>query len=354
MHIVLRFMMKGDMLSTKIKIAVLWRQCRNVELHEDFTGETLDDDAMNEALNHCKSLKEAGFSAEIVEWQPQKPELTLQEINKIQPKLVFNASSDEEVCFCETFNIPYAGSGINLVPLNKATRKKIWAYEQIPTPKFITISAHATKQKVQGLLNKQDLNFPLFIKPVDGRGSSGITKNSIVNNETELLQVSKRIIRTLNQPALVEKYIKGREISVGIIGNEDDIMVLPLLEIGYTGTQTNTYAHKMNDKEKLKCPAPLSKQQEQRIKTLAVCAYQALDARDYGRIDLMLKGDKPYFLELNTFAGLASPSDNQSEQDSEIHLSYMSKMAASFGKPQSWLIGNIVKAALKRYTNTPL
>ncbi len=341
-------------MSTKIKIVVLWRQSRNVEFHEDFTGQAFDDDAMNEALNHCKSLEEAGFLAEIVKWQPHKPGLTLQEITKIQPKLVFNASSDEEVCFCEAFNIPYAGSGINLVPLNKATRKKIWAYDKIPTPKFMTISTHTTKEKAQTLLRTQNLDFPLFVKPVDGRGSSGITKNSIVNNQTELFQVSKKIIEQLNQPALVEEYIPGREISVGIIGNGKQITVLPLLEIGYTGTLTNTYAHKMDDKEKLVCPAPLSKQQEQRITTLAVRAYQALSARDYGRIDIMLKGNEPYLLELNTFAGLACPGGNKSEQDSEIHLSYMSKMAASLGKPQSWLIGSIVEAALKRYANTPL
>lgn len=335
-------------------IAVLWRQRRNTELHEDFTGETLDDDAMEEALNHCQALKEAGFSTEMVQWQPEEPELTLQAIRKIKPELVFNASSEREVAFCEACGVPYAGSGINLVPLDKATRKKIWLQDGIPTPNFITISKPTKGRQIRDMLLRQNLDFPLFVKPVDGRGSSGITRDSIVKNESELAEVSRKILKSLKQPALVEEYIEGREISAGVIGNGDQTTVMPLLEIGYTDAPTNTYAHKMKDKERLICPAPLPQQHEENLKMLAIRAYQALNARDYGRMDIMLKAGKPYFLELNTFAGLASPNVRQLGQDSEIHLSYMSKMAASAGKSQSWLVGSIVEAALQRYANSPL
>ncbi len=334
------------------KIAVLWRQRRNIEMHEEFTGQELEDDALNEAMCHCLALREAGLSAEIVQWKPDKPEKTLQTIAKIKPDLVFNASSEQEVSFCEACAIPYAGSGLDLVPLDKATRKKIWAYHGIPTPRFITIRSQASFDEVSELLAEQNLNFPLFVKPVEGRGSSGITSNSIVRNESELARECNKILKNLRQPALVEEYIKGREISAGLIGNGKDIQVLPLLEIGYIGAPTNTSVHKLNDKENLICPAPLPCQQQENVQMLAIRAYRALHAQDYGRIDIMLKEDKPYFLELNTFAGLASPNTRKGALDSSLHLSYMAKMAMSLGKPQQWLTASIVDAALRRISAT--
>jgi D-alanine-D-alanine ligase len=330
------------------KIAVLWRRRRNIKMHEEFTGKKFKDDAFNEAMCHCTALKEAGYYAEIVQWIPAEPAKTLHTIGKMNPDLVFNASSEQEVCFCETWGIPYAGSGIGLVPLDKATRKKIWAYHGIPTPRFITIWSQADLHRISELLSGQNLGFPLFVKPVEGRGSSGITENSIVGNESELARECSKILENLRQPALIEEYIEGREISTGLIGNGSGIRILPLLEIGYTGSATNTSAHKLNDKEELICPAPLPRRQQEKIKELAVRAYRVLGARDYGRLDIMLKGSRPYFLELNTFAGIALPNGKGSVQDAKIHPSYMGKMAASLGKPQSWLVASIAEAALRR------
>lgn len=336
-----------------MKIAVLWRPHRNTELQERFTGKTLQDDSRAEALHHCRALMESGFSAELVQWKPERPDLVLQEIIKMKPDLVFNASSEKEISFCEACGIPYVGSGIDLVPLDKPTRKKIWAYEGIPTPEFITISSRSELNQARGLLARRGLDFPLFVKPARGRGSSGITEESIVHNQLELTRTASRILETLRQPALVEKYIKGREISIGLIGNGDDITVLPLLEVGYSNAPTNTYAHKMSDNEILICPAPLPPEQAENLRKLAIRAYRALGARDYGRIDIMLEGNQPYFLELNTFPGLATPGSEDPGQDSAVHVSYMGKMAASLGKPRSWLVGSIVEAALKRYSKTP-
>ncbi|QUL98565.1 MAG: ATP-grasp domain-containing protein [Candidatus Fermentithermobacillus carboniphilus] len=336
-----------------IKIAVLWRPRRNTELQEEFTGQTLHDDSRDEALYHCHALREAGFSAELVQWKPDRLDLVLQEINKIKPALVFNASSEEEVSFCEACRIPYVGSGIDLVPLDKPTRKKIWVYEGIPTPEFVTISNRTQLNRVRELLARRGLDFPLFVKPAKGRGSSGITEDSIVYDESGLSEAAIRILQNLRQLVLVEKYIRGREISIGLIGNGDEITVLPLLEVGYSDALTNTYAHKMSDKEVLICPVPLPSEQAENLRKLAIRAYKALGARDYGRIDIMLEGDKPYFLELNTFPGLASPGGEGPGQDSAIHVSYMGKMAASLGKPRSWLVGSIVEAALKRYSGIP-
>ncbi|HHW19035.1 MAG TPA: hypothetical protein GXX30_09100 [Firmicutes bacterium] len=105
--------------------------------------------------------------------------------------------------------------------------------------------------------------------------------------------------------------------------------------------------------EVLICPAPLPSEQAENLRKLAIRAYKALGARDYGRFDIMLEGDKPYFLELNTFPGLASPGGEGPGQDPAIHVSDMGKMAASSGKARSWLVGSIVEAALKRYTRIP-
>ena len=161
--------------------------------------------------------------------------------------------------------------------------------------RFITIWSQADLHRISELLSGQNLGFPLFVKPVEGRGSSGITENSIVGNESELARECSKILENLRQPALIEEYIEGREISTGLIGNGSGIRILPLLEIGYTGSATNTSAHKLNDKEELICPAPLPRRQQEKIKELAVRAYRVLGARDYGRLDIMLKGSRPYF-----------------------------------------------------------
>ncbi len=95
--------------------------------------------------------------------EKKDPRETLENIKKEDIDIIFNASSLKEIAFLETFGIPYAGSGIDLVPLNKAQRKEIVAYNRLHTPRFVIASDVNSIPEIS-------LNYPLFVKPISGRG----------------------------------------------------------------------------------------------------------------------------------------------------------------------------------------
>ena len=110
-----------------MKIGVFWRKFRNVEYQKKLTPDKIYDDAYEEAYQHYTAIKEAGFDAVLIEWK-KDPKETYRTLIKEKVDLIFNASSIKEIAFLETFNIPYVGSGIDLVATDKRMRKNIVAY----------------------------------------------------------------------------------------------------------------------------------------------------------------------------------------------------------------------------------
>lgn len=316
-----------------MKVCIIWRKFRNVELQKRI-DDNVYDDAYDEALQHAKALKKAGHEVVLVEWKADIVSF-YNELMKEEPDIVFNASSKEEVAFLELAGIPFVGSGLDLVSTCKATRKKILSYHKIPTPSFKVINK--TEE-----IDIQGLRFPLFIKPLRGRGSAGISDENIVESFGALKKVVSKIIKIIRQPALVEEYISGRELTVGLIGNEDPV-VLPVVEIKYNGCKTNNFQHKMNDNEIIECPAKLSKFERNLVQKTAMRAYKVLGARDYGRIDMILSEEGvPYVLELNTYAGLTMP-------EGKAHIGYMGYMARTAGFSAAEFLNRILFSALRRY-----
>lgn len=320
-----------------MKIGVLWRKFRNVEFQKKLTPDNIFDDAYGEAYLHYQAIKEAGFEAIMIEWDDD-PIKTHKIILDEAIDLIFNASSLKEMIFLETFKIPYVGSGIDLVATDKSVRKLIVDAHNVPTPKFVI--AHSPDN-----IPSIDFDYPLFVKPISGRGSAGIDNENIIYEKGNLPKVVEKITDKIGQAALIEQYIKGREICVGIIGYEDPI-VLPLLEIQYDNTLTNTYELKMFGKAIVNCPIELDKEVEENIKNIALAAYRGLNVKDFGRMDFILdENNVPYFLEINTFAGLAMVD----EEDKEVHHGYMAYMAKAMNWSRAKFIGEIVKSAIKRY-----
>jgi len=324
-----------------MKVGVFWRKFRNVEQQMKLTPEKVYDDAYEEALHHYNALKNAGYDVCLLEWK-KDPRETLKEIRKENVDIVFNASSLKEVAFLETFGIPYVGSGIDLIPMNKAKRKEIVAFYGLPTPKFVVANDVDTIPEI-------NLRYPLFVKPIEGRGSAGITEENIVYRYEDLPKVVEKITRKLGQKALIEEFIEGRELTVGIIGYREPI-VLPIVEIGYNSVKTNTFEHKMYDMELIKCPADLTKEEEKKVKDVALRVYKVLNAKDFSRIDMILGKDGiPYFLEINTFAGLTMDSRKDNEGNMKIHHGYMGYAAKAYGMTSSEFLGKILESAIDRY-----
>ncbi|NLW16101.1 MAG: ATP-grasp domain-containing protein [Firmicutes bacterium] len=322
-----------------MKICVLHRPYRNTEWQTKFSGEKFPDDAIEEARHHAEALRANGHTVEIITWSKDISK-NIKALQGGHYELVVNASSLEEVALLEILHIPFMGSGIDLVATDKATRKRLWRDAQVLTPTFAYI--HSMDQLKSVALPP----FPLFVKPIRGRGSAGITDESIVHNQKELERTCQRILYTMQQGVLIEEYIQGIEVTVGLIGNDTDLTVLPPLEIEYSGqARTNTFVHKQ-DNEILHCPARLAKEEIDLLCEAAKRAFKSLGARDFGRVDFIYdpQTKKPYALELNTFAGLQILTGDEKH----LHQSYIGKMCQHLGWSSRDLFKRLLDACQRR------
>lgn len=323
----------------KMKICVLHRPYRNTEWQTKFSGQKFADDAIEEARHHAEAIRANGHSVEIITWSNDMTR-NIKALRAGNYDLVVNASSLEEVALLEILHIPFMGSGIDLVATDKTTRKRLWRDGQILTPAF----AHITNMDQLAAVELPP--FPLFVKPVRGRGSAGITDESIVHNQKELERACQRILYTMHQGVLIEEYIQGIEVTIGLIGNGADLIVLPPLEIEYSGqARTNTFAHKQ-DNEIFHCPARLPEEDIRLLCEAAKRAYNSLGARDFGRVDFIYdpKTRRPYALELNTFAGLQILSGDEEH----LHQSYIGKMCEQMGWTSQQLFERLLATCQRR------
>jgi D-alanine-D-alanine ligase len=246
----------------------------------------------------------------------------------------------------EYLRIPYTGSGVLplAMALDKAITKKLLRHEGVPTPEF-QVFTHEDER-----LNPC-LKFPLIVKPNREGSAKGIHADNVVRDKDQLYRKVREVIRLYKQEVLVEEFIEGKELTVGIIGNSH-LRVLPILEIDFSGCKESGeffYSWRMKefqgDEEHhlnpaFYCPARLSAELKERVEKTALAAHKALGCLDLSRIDIRLKDDgTPYILEVNPLPGL---------DPEESNLTVMTKSA---GILYSDLINGILKCALERYCN---
>ncbi|MGV8086017.1 MAG: D-alanine--D-alanine ligase family protein [Candidatus Woesearchaeota archaeon] len=268
----------------------------------------------------------------------------------------FNGSSLFEphiASMLELLNIPYTGSGpLTLATcINKVRVKEILMHHGILTPNYQVF--YSRNKKLD-----PELKFPLIVKPVCMDNSIGITNDSVVKDEEALRSRISYILRTYDQPALVEEFIDGKEITVGILGNGRSATVLPLSEVLFKNWNENddkiySYEAKwLKDTDSWKnvaidCPAELPKYQEYRIKRIALQVYDILGSRDYGRVDFRLsKEGVPYVLELNPNPGISPPTSLEDQPD------FIPFAASKAGMTYNDLILKIFNEALERNNMT--
>jgi D-alanine-D-alanine ligase len=236
----------------------------------------------------------------------------------------------------EMVGIPYVGSGplAHSLSLDKVVAKMIFQQNGLPTPDFAVLSDPG--------FEVPDIPYPLIVKPKNEAVSMGI---KIVNNENELREAAQKIFDLFNQPVLVEEYIEGKEINVGLIGNNPP-EALPPCEIvfGEKGPQIYTIEDKKGKSGReinWLCPAPIGDELTQKAKDISVKAFQALGCYDCARIDMRLdsKGNF-YILEINSLPSLGE------------HGSY-TIAAKEIGLDFPHLINRLVEEATARYFGTP-
>jgi D-alanine-D-alanine ligase len=236
---------------------------------------------------------------------------------------------------CELFDQPYLFSDpLTLAAaLDKAVAKRLVRDAGVPTPSFAV--AEQSANELAGWVD-----FPAFVKPLAEGTGKGCESGSLVHTPAELQGVAARIIERYRQPALVERYLPGREFTIGIAGNGNDARVLGVCEIVLNpDAEANVYSlHNKELCEQLVTYAAATDGEARLAAARALQAYRALQCRDAARIDFRsdAKGE-PHFLEANPLAGL-----NPWHSDLPI-------LAAQNGIAFVTLIGMILDAGLARY-----
>ncbi|MDI6860694.1 MAG: ATP-grasp domain-containing protein [Caldisericia bacterium] len=241
----------------------------------------------------------------------------------------------------DILGVPYTGSSafVHTICLDKFITKLILSFYGISTPKFTLIKEY----EINSFEKNFNLSFPVIVKPVREGSAFGLTKDSIVYDIEGIKREANKIHKEFSEPAIVEEFIEGREITCGIIGNGDEIEVLPFLEIDFyslpDGIERFFSYRVKNEIEEVKyyCPARLLKDEEESLKEGVVKAYKVLNLRDYTRMDIRIKNGKYYILEVNSLP-LLVPG-----------YSDILKMAEKAGFTYDDFILKIIEIAIKRY-----
>jgi len=319
---------------TKRKIGLLSKKRGNYKLQEKISS--VEDQTNHEVQHHKKALLDAGFDVQIIKWGPD----FISEILSSDLDIVFNVSSLVEAAILEEYQIPFIGSGTDAIILarNKVLAKKLWMQKKIPTSNFAVIN---NIKDCDIFINNSSITYPLFIKPIAGRGSAGISSHSKIIDENQLTKQVEILLKTIKQPIIVENFLSGREITVGVLGNGKNLRVLPPLEIQYNGKGFLTFDKKENDDDEFHCPANLTRDEKRSIKKFVKQAYLSIGLRDFARIDTKLTPDGLMLLEANSFAGLTCTP-------SEKPRSYIGFMAQAEGNSGKQLLKEIVDIGLER------
>jgi len=347
----------------KIKVAVLANLKVNAPKFEDMSDDQWDDLDSEKTINvMLEEIRSAGHECEFLEGD----RTLMDTLPKFKPDICFNIceghfgdSREAQVpALLEMMRIPYTGSKVLTLALalDKPMTKRILHWHSLPTPAFQEFDRSDSPLD-------EDLKYPLFVKPSREGTSMGVSAKSIVKNENELREQVSYIINKYRQPALVETYVEGREITVGMVGNligpvarrlpvnpkapriQAGLYFLPPMEVNLKPFETTDTVYSNRLKVALAeeldylAPAPIDDETVDELNWLAAAVFRVMGALDVARVDFRLDmhdNGKPYILEINPLPGLSSISDLVIE-------------ARADDIDQGSLINMILEAGMKRY-----
>jgi D-alanine-D-alanine ligase len=247
----------------------------------------------------------------------------------------------------EMMDLPYTGASAAglLLARDKALTKMVLAYQGLRIPHFFVCP------RGQDLQRPSDVRFPLIVKPLDEDASVGIAQRSVVRDDAALAERVSFIHTRHSTDAIVEEFIAGRELYVGVIGN-DPPRALPPIEMVFAqdsseesriATFKAKWSHKYREARGIenRIATNLSKELLDRLAEVAVRTYQAAGLRDYGRIDVRLAhDDEIYIVEANPNPYLADGEDLAwaAEEGGDLYpqlIQKVAEMAAARKKPQA-------------------
>ncbi len=221
-------------------------------------------------------------------------------------------------------------------------RKKLVSLAGIAIPRGFALPAEAPAATIP----VEQLPFPLVVKPAWEGSSKGIRNRCLVHDSAELPNVVDALRRDHPQTILLEEYIAGLEVTVGMLGN-DPPQVLGLMSVE-PNEKAAHFIYSLEIKREYRklvtyrCPAPLPPEELRAVETSARTVFHELGCRDVARIDFRVRDGIPYFLEVNPLPGL-------NPDDSDLVI-----MARLLNWPYERLVGAIVDAALARWRKAGL
>jgi D-alanine-D-alanine ligase len=325
-----------------MRVAVLANLKKNAPRWDGMSPDQWDDLDSEKTVNAIvAALESGGHEAAFFEASILTPFSLVERLMAYRPDICFNIAEShfgdgreaQIPAVLEMLRLPYTGSQVMTLALalDKPMTKRILHYHGLPTPEF-QVFERADEPIDDDLLDSSgDLRFPLFVKPSREGTSMGVSADSIVHSVDQLRQRIAGHLERYNQPILVEHYISGREVLVGMLGNmrpnearrlnertwhgilPETLTFLPLLELdteAYADTQADLYTNWMKtqlsaEEYRYHCPARLGPALERELQTLAAAVFRVIGCRDVSRVDFRLDGDKPYILEVNPLPGLS-------------------------------------------------
>ena len=285
-------------------------------LKKGINGKTVDDEAEYDSIDTVYAIREAleSSSVEVVLLEADKE--IFNKLLTTPVDIVFNIAEGimgrgreaQVPALLNMLKIPFTGSDETTlcISLDKAMTKRLVATYHIKTPRYLLVKADDFSLSTK-------LNFPLIVKPNAEGSSKGVSDMSIVETKQELIDLLKQNSDLYHQDMLIEEYIDGREFTVGIIGNNENIKVFSPMEIVYhRTTQGNYCVYSYGVKQDYKhyvtyeCPSKIDKAIETKMINDAKRIYTILGCRDFARVDFRLsKNNEVFFIEINPLPGLA-------------------------------------------------
>lgn len=234
----------------------------------------------------------------------------------------------------EGLNVKFVGSPAytHYICLDKFTTKSLLKAYDIPTPQCALFDG----KEFKGSVPKP----PLIVKPAAEGSGIGINSESLCESIELAEKVAKKKFERFNEPILVEKYVEGRELTIGLVGFGDNLKMLPPLEIDFSNLPQGIekyYSQRVKEEYMkqtvYRCPALLKDGTIQKVQNTAKEVFKIVKARDYLRIDMRLFKDEPYVIEVNSMPGL------------DPETSDIPKMIEAMPKGYDWLIKSIVRRA---------
>ena len=290
--------------------------------YNNYIGKDISDEKENSDLSEREFLEQIVNIKKVLEKKYISVETlpinsntraAIKKINNYSPDVIMNFVESVEgnanlECYIaglyDILEIPYTGNTLISLGncLNKERAKQILQSHGIRTPKHFIADFNSIPSR-----EELSLKFPAILKLAKEDASIGISEFSVVDNYEALCQRLEYLFSNYNQDVIIEEYIEGRELNVAILGDK----ILPISEIRFDGLPDDlpkiiTYEAKWSPESVYykntipRCPAPLDEPVKERIEKMAKEAFEALECRDYARVDIRLNAKNiPYVIEVN-------------------------------------------------------